>query len=125
MKLFLISFLIATTCFAKTIRVAVIDTGLDFKSNWADIKNKYDTDGYLLRAPKLCKTGHTDFTHEGFFDKSGHGTHVAGIIAKFAENSNYCLIILKYFQASSPWSNMSRSNEAFRKAIELKVDMIN
>lgn len=135
MKLIFFVFLIATgfsVAFAKNksnaapIRVAVIDTGFDFESNWEEYLGLPDVDGYTLRMPKLCKTGHEDFTNTGIQDTNGHGTHVAGIIAKFAENSNYCLIILKNYAPSKLKNNtLERTLKALEKAIALKVDIIN
>ena len=48
------------------LRVAVIDTGLDLSDK--------------RFSSRLCKEGHEDFTHTTIEDKSGHGTHVVGLI---------------------------------------------
>lgn len=82
--LILISFVLCAACSAaEDIRVAVIDTGLD------------------LNDPRftnvLCKEGHKDFTGEGIKDLNGHGTHVAGLIKKYAGEAKYCLLIYKVF----------------------------
>lgn len=62
--------------------VAVIDTGLDLQDQrFSDI---------------LCKTGHRDFTGTGIKDNHGHGTHVVGLIKKYAKSVNYCVVILKF-----------------------------
>ena len=52
------------------VRVAVIDTGIDSE----------------LATPYLCKDGNKDFTGKGMKDVSGHGTNIAGIIAKKINN---------------------------------------
>lgn len=62
--------------------IAILDTGLDLSDpRFADV---------------LCATGHKDFTGEGIRDYVGHGTHVAGILAKAApDHSKYCIVIIK------------------------------
>lgn len=106
---------------AKTIRVAVIDTGFDFDSAWTNAK----ANG--LAFPKLCPKGHYDFANDSTLpsDSGEHGTHIAGLIAKGNEKVNYCLIILKYTGNGIFDSNMSASNKALARAIELNVDIIN
>lgn len=93
------------------IKVAVIDTGFDFNSKWTT-------------QPKLCTTGHKDFTGTGIQDTHGHGTHIAGLIAKYAKDSDYCLIILKFWDKSSNIGVQS-TIDAFKWAVDLKVDYIN
>lgn len=90
------------------IKVAVLDTGFDFKSDW----KRFNELGY--KAPKLCDNSlHRDFTNTTIQDEHGHGTHVAGIIAKNVIIENYCLIIIK------TWSKRSRvkSTRAVAKAM--------
>ena len=57
-------------CCGQDINWAVLDTGLDINHSW--LKGNC--------SPKR----QTDFTEEGIGDEVGHGTHVAGIIAKIA-----------------------------------------
>jgi len=66
----------------RPLRVAVLDTGLDLKDP--------------RFTAVLCPSGHYDATGTGLVDKHGHGTHVAGLIKRYAGNSSYCLIIVKY-----------------------------
>lgn len=91
MKFFALAFallLVSNTCGAQPypdakLKVAVIDTGLNLKDpRFRDV---------------LCPSDHLDFTGEGIEDYNGHGTHVAGLIKKYAKDAKYCLVILKYF----------------------------
>ena len=106
----------------KPVIVAVIDTGFDFKSDWAAIIKAYPK----FRKPRTCKYGNVDFTGTGLEDRHGHGTHVAGLIAQYADNSNYCLVIMKYFdKATDSSDHLDDTAKAFQRAIDLKVDIIN
>lgn len=93
----------------KIIRVGVIDTGLD------------------LEDPRfighLCYSGHSDFTGDGIQDDMGHGTHIVGLITKYARNSNYCLVILKYYGKNL--SNVPAYQAALREAIHQHLDVVN
>lgn len=106
----------------KPIIVAVIDTGFDFKSDWSSIIKAYPK----YRKPRTCKYGNVDFTGKGLQDNHGHGTHIAGLIAQYADNSNYCIVVMKYFDKSSdPEDHLEQTEKAFQRAIDLKVDIIN
>ena len=107
---------------SHTIRVAVIDTGFDFKSTWSPIIDLHP----FLRKPKLCDTGHADFSGtDTIEDQHGHGTHIAGIIAQYANNTDYCLVILKFFNPSEDSNNLKNEILAINEAVRLKVDIIN
>lgn len=85
--LLLLSFIPFCAATQKTLKIAVIDTGLDLNDpRFKDI---------------LCPYGHEDFTGKGLNDNVGHGTHVVGLIKQYAEDSVYCLVILKYFDANN------------------------
>lgn len=106
----------------KPVIVAVVDTGFDFESTWeTSIK---DNPG--LKKPRMCKYGHKDFTGFGMQDHHGHGTHIAGLIAQYAADANYCIVAIKYFDNlfQGP-GNLTISNKALQRAINIKVDMIN
>lgn len=93
---------------ANSIKVAIIDTGLDFK---------------YVNQVKLCPTGHKDFTGEGLSDINGHGSNVTGLIVKNNENVNYCVIILKAYA----FKNIQKAyiTEALTYAYNLGVNIIN
>jgi len=102
--------LVSYTAQAEPLKVAVIDTGLNIKDSRL---NKY-----------LCKEGHKDFTETTLDDQHGHGTHIAGIIASRAKG-NYCLVIIKYFDAQSKVGTATSYTQALFYAITLKVKIIN
>lgn len=114
---------------SKTIKIAVIDTGFDFNSTW----NTTSAMIHGLVKPKLCKTGHKDVTSKSIFkeaaipqDEHGHGTHVAGILAKNLKRVDYCLIIIKSFKPKeSGQQNLEYSRAALKHALSLNIDYVN
>lgn len=97
----------------KPIKVAIVDTGLDL----TDPRFK----------AHLCKTGHRNFVEfETATDLMDHGTHVAGLIQKYAGNANYCLLIYKYYSEDALGTmNMKREVLAFNEAIKNGATVIN
>lgn len=108
----------------RTTRVAVIDTGFDYKSTWPDIAQKKNDEGLPMRIPKLCPDGHIDFTQTGLQDTHGHGTHVAGIIATYSKDADYCLIIIKNYDEKIKTTE-NTTILAFNHAIKANADVIN
>lgn len=101
--------LFTTISYAETIKVAVIDTGLDITK----AKNL-----------KLCNEGHKDFTGQGIMDTHGHGTNVAGIISEGNQNIDYCMIIIKYYNPESG-NNIDRFVASLLHVSKLDVDIVN
>ena len=105
---------LATSVQAKTLVVAVIDTGVD-KS-----------------VSHLCKMGHRDFVKtvvpfasgDPLVDVHGHGTHIAGLIAQNAGSGDYCIVSLRYYRAQAN-DNLLSMKEALKYAIAIKADVIN
>ena len=88
----------------KQLKVAVIDTGLDLEDKrFKDI---------------LCKEGHVDFSHTGIKDTNGHGTHVTGLIKRYSNLKNYCVVILKY-------SNIDNYLQAIQYSSKNDFDIVN
>lgn len=69
--------------------VAIVDTGIN---------------SLLLNKPFMCKDMHADFTGMGIVDSHGHGTNIAGIIARKLNPKTHCLLIIKYWHTTTnPW----------------------
>ena len=131
--MFLTAVLIPTVCAAtpkkcvsKTITIAVIDTG--FGLNGAQYK------------AKLCKFGHRNFSKNEEVstaygtvdpipvDHHSHGTNIVGLIDKYARGSgsDYCMVILKYYDPQQAGSNNLKSTiEAIKYATNIHADFIN
>ncbi len=105
-----------------TIKIAVLDTGYDFNSNW---KYSLNMGKFGLKKPKLCKSGHKDFTNTDIQDDHGHGTHIVGLIAKEAKDANYCMIILKTWSPVSKIIGGLANYNAIVYAVDMGVDIIN
>lgn len=113
---------------AEPIKIAIIDTGYDFDSTWHKDNPKSLMNKHNLQKPVTCKTGHKDFTNKGLKDNHGHGTHLAGLIAKYAI-TNYCIIIIKYWHnensVANGFTNVLRLTKSINWAIAQDVDIIN
>jgi len=97
----------------KKIHVAIVDTGLDLK----DPRFK----------DHLCPTGHKNFVPgETLDDINNHGTFVAGLIQRYADNSDFCLLIYKYYSnAASGEQNLQREVLAMQEAVSNGADIVN
>lgn len=115
-KLIVLAMLMSFQVKAEPIKVLVIDTGFDFKSKWTSVN---------FPKPVLCPKGHKDFTQTGLNDTNGHGTHIAGLIGKYAENSDYCIMVAKFYDKNDNVNNTINSLMAIKYAIDQKVDIIN
>lgn len=120
-----ILFIASCTTFAteKVNVVAVIDTGFSFSKK--------------TKGVKLCQYGHKDFTSQQLFEKRytktpvpkdthNHGTNVTGLIQKFAGKSNYCMVIIKFYnQYADGTTNTLSSIKAIRYANRINAKYIN
>ena len=112
-----LSMLLTMSVNAKTIVVGVIDTGFNFSFN------QYEH--FKLSKPKLCKTGHKDFTGSTITDTNGHGSNIVSLIAKGNESADYCVMVLKYYSEETADRSLTLELEAIQYAIEQKVDILN
>lgn len=71
---------------SAALKIAIVDTGLDLQDP--------------RFAAHLCPTGHEFFAGKTIKDEHGHGTHVAGLIQKYAGSGDYCFLIYKYYSDS-------------------------
>lgn len=96
---------------ADMLRVGVIDTGLDLHDS--------------RLSAHLCDTGHKDFTGKGLQDDEDHGTHIVGLIEQYAKDSNYCLVILKYYETIPESSGAAWELAAVKEAVKQHLDLVN
>ena len=109
---------------SETIVVGVIDTGLKYSE--------------YSRNVKLCKFGHKDFTSIGHYhslpnvvdpvpaDEHGHGTNVLGLITKYAEDTNYCIVVLKFYSPSAVGDDfLINEVRAIKYATAIKIKYLN
>lgn len=113
--IFALAYFISGVAMAEPIKVAVLETGYDFKSTWSKSTVK----------PKLCAEGHKDFTEDTIQDTHGHGTHIAGIIAQNNQLIDYCLVIVKVFDPLHKEYNKLNVVTAFKYAVDIGADIIN
>lgn len=117
---------IRPACTIRPIVVAVIDTGFGYQDIGIEAR--------------LCNYGHKDFTNKNEYitdfntkdpipkDNHGHGTNIVGIIDDYAKQSgtNYCIVILKYYDASILHNNnLENTIKAINYATQIKADFIN
>jgi len=124
-NLFIIIFALAFTnvVLAKDIHVAIIDTGID------PTNELFQGRLYIGNKPASNDEYGMDFSTDAQsmtrpYDLHGHGTHIAGIIAKRSKHAK--LHILKYYNPSaSGEENLQSTIKALQYAINLGVDIIN
>jgi minor extracellular protease Epr len=102
---------------AKTLKIAIVDTGYNFA--FKDFKH------FGLSKPKLCRTGHKDFTDTSLVDDNGHGSNIASLIAKGNEDTDYCILVLKFYSPEVRTIAGYTETEAINYAISQKVDVLN
>ena len=106
----LIIMLFSVQSYGKTVRVAIIDTGIDLEH---------------LDTANMCLKGHKSFVpNETIIDTHGHGTNIVGLIKKYAKGFDYCVIIIKFYSNSSKNAALSMV-QSLEYALSLKPDIIN
>lgn len=107
---------------SKPAVIAVIDTGLDMS--------------HVPKDAKICKFGHKNFTTIGTQDSSrtvdpvpsdehGHGTNIAGVIADYAGDANYCIVVLKYYDPNNDKDNLKFTIQAIKYATNIGAKYLN
>lgn len=97
---------------AEPLKIVVVDTGIYLQ----DVRFK----------SHMCKEGHKDFTGTGLKDTIGHGTAITGLIQKWAADSDYCIVMLKFFtEKDTKEDNWIRYMYALKKAVSLHPYAIN
>jgi hypothetical protein len=88
----LLALLLSLSAQAKTVRIAVIDTGLPL----------YKTD------LKICDGGLLNYSADPnvHVDPSHHGTNITGIISDYLGDSDYCVVFIKIYNGSNPYMNI-------------------
>lgn len=110
------------------VRIAVIDTGFDVDHPMIGAL-------YSVKA-QICDNGASKFNFvnpppgrlytDDVKDDHGHGTHIAGLIARYAGLAPVCLMPMKYYEAKgSDINNLMNTVKSFKKAVELNADIIN
>tara|TARA_R110000868_G_scaffold66014_14_gene197079 strand:- start:9429 stop:10145 length:717 start_codon:yes stop_codon:yes gene_type:complete len=96
--------LLTVSIFAKETRdvVIVMDTGLTVNQD---------------SLPYLCESGHVDFSGSGTIDdNNGHGTNIAGLVARGLDTKKQCIVIVKYYDTDKDPYNKQEPGEALDRA---------
>jgi hypothetical protein len=106
----LITLLLSLSIQAKTIRVAIVDTG------YSIVRTDY----------KQCDNGNLDrdFTQTSMNDSIGHGNNILHIITKDLEKVDYCIIELKVLNEAQSYVSLPYMN-AMMHLLSLDVDIVN
>lgn len=111
-KLLLLLLIPITVNSADITKVALIDSGIDFDHPY--LKDH------------ICKSGHKDFTDTTPYDTIKHGTHVAGLIVKYAGNAPYCIVSFKVFEKDAESADTDRRIiKALREAVSQGIKYVN
>jgi hypothetical protein len=111
-SMFSLFILFASLAHAETLRIGVVDSGLDISDS--RFRNH------------ICATGHKDFSGEGLEDTNGHGTEMVGLIEQYAGDGDYCLVIYKYYSEKNPPKvNMEHEVDALIEAAKDGVKIVN
>lgn len=107
MKSLLLILLFPSLLFARTVKVAVIDTGLD-----------------NFQGVKLCKDGLIDLTYSNTkSERNKHGNNVTHIITDGLEKLDYCVYHIKVI--NDDLTLKAKFSQGIALAIEKNVDIIN
>lgn len=108
------------------VRIAVIDTGFDV--------NHPMVGALYSKKLEVCDGGTSKFNfvtkdnvpNDDVKDEHGHGTHVAGLIARYAGHAPVCIMPMRYYDAhGEDVKNIDRTLLSLKKSIEMKADIIN
>lgn len=68
-------------------RVIIMDTGINMGKD---------------PLPYLCQDGHVDFSGSGSIqDNNGHGTNIAGLVARGLDTKKQCITVIKYYDTDT------------------------
>ena len=106
----------------RPVRVAIIDTGVDHHPHLKD--RIYTTNGVANEKNYGEDHSFYDQVPTRPYDHNGHGTHIAGIIAKNAPKAH--LYVFKYYHhLATGEENLHSTISALKAAIDANVDIIN
>lgn len=123
--IFAMAYFLTGICKADTIKVAVLDSGFQTSPYWK-----------AKEMPKLCSEV-INVVNSNKDDNYGHGTHITGLIHKYAGDADYCIYPIKFMDIQKKTTSGTKEVEqikeggvdtsiiALKKAIQLKVDIIN
>jgi subtilisin family serine protease len=77
--------------------------------------------------PYMCSSGHRGIAANTTYDSHGHGTNIAGLIARNLDPAKHCIVVVKIFDYASGTKvgDTPQVVEGILHAINLRVDMIN
>jgi len=98
--------------------IAVVDTGANIPAGYA----RY-----------ICNdNSHLDLTNQGLNDVNGHGTNIAGILAKSMNPTRQCLQIIKWYHNQEHYEKMRKlylleylSSRSLKHALKYKAKFVN